>query len=246
MENLKKQIRKYPKGNLHIVHNGNYTKWFRSIGKEFIYLPKKEKVIAASLANKHYLKRELERLGLERDSARAFIKHYNAHVGKLPRSLDEDDIKGIDRRNGLYDFVTDDEYVKKWINAEYLRNMNYAEGLAFRTETGLMMRSKSEVIIDSILTRMQIPHRYECQLILGDMVFYPDFTLLHPKKRTIIYFEHFGMMDNSQYAEDAYRKLGLFNSFGIIQGINLIATFEDSHNRLDLDYVKNQLEFFFR
>ena len=212
---------------------------------ELLYLPKKEKEIAASLANKRYMKNELARLTLEYESAQAFLDHYRAHEGTLRRNFDERDKRGIDLKNDIYDYVAEDEFVKNWLTEEYVHNTKYAEGLTFRTGSGLMVRSKSEVIIDSILTGMQIPHRYECQLKLGDMLFFPDFTLLHPARRKIIYFEHFGMMDNEHYAEEAYRKLGIYNSFGIIQGVNLITTFEDSNNRLDLDYVKNQLAFYF-
>ncbi len=242
---LKKQLRKYPKGELYITHNGEYTKWYRSVDGELVYLPKKKKDIAASLANKRNLKNELARLTLEYESAVAFLDHYKAHAGSLRPDFDDRDLKGIDLKNDIYGYVSEDEFVKNWLTEEFIHNPKYAEGLTFRTGSGIMVRSKSEVIIDTILTDMHIPHRYECQLKLGDMIFYPDFTLLNPKRRKIIYFEHFGMMDNEQYSGEAYRKLGIYNSFGIIQGVNLITTFEDFNNRLDLDYVKNQLAFYF-
>lgn len=78
-----------------------------------------------------------------------------------------------------------------------------------------------------------IPYRYECLLPLGDISFYPDFTILNPSTRQIIYWEHFGMMDVPTYSDNAFNKLKQFSYYGIIPGINLITTYETKQHPID-------------
>lgn len=58
------------------------------------------------------------------------------------------------------------------------------------------------------------------------MCFYPDFTIRHPQTGKIIYWEHFGMMDNPSYCTKTFNKLNAYASQGIIPTINLITTYE--------------------
>ena len=57
------------------------------------------------------------------------------------------------------------------------------------------MRSKSEAMIAMSLYVQKIPYRYECELKLGSITLFPDFTIRHPETGEIFYWEHFGMMD---------------------------------------------------
>ena len=130
-----------------------------------------------------------------------------------------------------------DESSYKWQNAIYKKCSKYPEKKTVRAVNGEMVRSKSEAIILGLLLQKQLPYRYECQLLLGNREFYPDFTILHPETHEIVYFEHFGMMDDRKYADEAFSKLQYYNEHGIIQSHNLIATFETADKPLDLNYV---------
>ena len=95
------------------------------------------------------------------------------------------------------------------------------------TAKGERVRSKSEVMIADLLNKETIPYRYEYPLYLkGFDLVYPDFTVLNVKKRKEIYWEHFGMMDDSEYVEKAMKKITVYAQNGIFPGINLIVTFE--------------------
>lgn len=111
--------------------------------------------------------------------------------------------------------------------------------------SGNILRSKSEVIIDMSLTQARIPFRYECQLIIGETILYPDFTILHPHTRKIFYWEHFGMMDVPEYAFHAFSKLQLYQTSGIIPSINLITTYETKDHPLDPELVSNIINYHF-
>ena len=80
------------------------------------------------------------------------------------------------------------------------------------------------------LNQHHIPYRYECELVLGKSTFYPDFTIKHPVTDEILYWEHFGLMEDKLYCQNAYRKLQVYADNGIIPGKNLIVTFETRNN----------------
>lgn len=68
----------------------------------------------------------------------------------------------------------------------------------------------------------QTPFRYECALHLGFETIYPDFTILHPLSKKIIYWEHFGLMDNENYIKNVCFKIQQYAQNGIIPSVNLI------------------------
>ena len=103
----------------------------------------------------------------------------------------------------------------------------------YLTARGERVRSKSEIIIADTLFRLKIPYRYEYPLNLKNtkgekLTLYPDFTCLNLRTRREFYWEHFGMMDNSEYSENVVQKLHLYEQNGIIPGKNLIITMETS------------------
>ncbi|SCZ79543.1 hypothetical protein SAMN02910350_01838 [Pseudobutyrivibrio xylanivorans] len=89
-----------------------------------------------------------------------------------------------------------------------------------------MVRSKSETFIDIVLCQKNIPFRYEYELKIGNNTFYPDFTIMHPISKEIIYWEHLGKMDNPEYFRKALAKIKVYHDNGIFAGQNLILTFE--------------------
>ncbi len=53
------------------------------------------------------------------------------------------------------------------------------------------------------------------------------------------------MMDDPEYSENAFKKLQLYNTYGIIPSVNLITTFETKTNPLNSVYVRDLLEYYF-
>ena len=121
----------------------------------------------------------------------------------------------------------------------------YLEHLKHETCTGEFVRSKSEEAIYNCLCRNQIPFRYECSLSLGDTIVYPDFTIMHPKTGELIYWEHFGMMDEPFYFQKTFPKLQLYASYGIIPSINFITTYETKRHPLSSEVIEKIIEHHF-
>ena len=89
---------------------------------------------------------------------------------------------------------------------------------------------------------MGIPYRYEAELILPNGgVRYPDFTLLNTRTREMVYYEHFGLLDDSGYRRENLQKIGEYIQNGIILGKNLIFTFEAQGSPLNLKNIRRML-----
>ena len=134
--------------------------------------------------------------------------------------------------------LTDEEYAKMW--EESKNNLGRIEPdeqlkeLGLITEKGEYVRSKSEKIIADTLTKNNINYVYELPLRLkGYGTVKPDFTVLNKRTRHEYVWEHFGMMENETYRENAYNKLKLYGQNGIIPSINLITTFETKSHPID-------------
>ena len=107
-----------------------------------------------------------------------------------------------------------------------MKNDAYPEPLNHKTISGSYVRTKSEEMIHMVLYKNKIPFRYECGLRLGDLTYYPDFTIRHPKTGETYYWEHFGRMDDESYSQNVFPKLQHYTSHGIIPTIQLITTYE--------------------
>ena len=134
--------------------------------------------------------------------------------------------------------------IQKWMEAPYEKNSKHPENLKHISLFGHKVRSKSESLIDLCLQNYNIPFRYECALHLDEYTFYPDFMIWSPRDNCIIYWEHFGMMDDAKYANHVFNKLQIFSQYGYIPTINLITTFETKENPLTYDMVENVIKMY--
>ncbi len=131
-----------------------------------------------------------------------------------------------------------------WQQEVYQKNPYNPEGLIHRTQSGALVRSKSEAIILELLESYNVPYRYEAHLQLDGNNLYPDFTILSPRTHEIVYWEHFGMMDDPKYYASMERKLKIYRECNILQWVNLLVTFETQKCPLDGPTVKNIIRAF--
>jgi hypothetical protein len=90
------------------------------------------------------------------------------------------------------------------------------DGLVHRTENGELVRSKSEVIIANALRSRDVKYLYEHDLVLGESVRYPDFTIEDSDSGKTYYWEHLGMLGDPAYDERWARKLTAYRDAGIL------------------------------
>ena len=78
-----------------------------------------------------------------------------------------------------------------------------------------------------------IPYLYEYPLVENQKIrARPDFTVLNVASRATYYWEHLGMMDETEYLKNALHKISVYEKHGFFPGKNLILSFESSENPL--------------
>lgn len=142
-------------------------------------------------------------------------------------------------------FKPHSQELSDWMTSSYEHNLQHPEHLLHKSISGNLVRSKSESIIDILLHINKISFRYECTLHLGETTLFPDFTIRHLKTGDVYYWEHFGLMDNPTYSQNAYSKLQRYTTRGIIPSIQLITTYETKENPLGTDIVEKIITHYF-
>lgn len=151
------------------------------------------------------------------------------------------------RREVVTPLTLDDEaYAAAWLKVEY-RHKKFAEDAPqLFTDNNEQVRSKSEVIIANALKAAGVPYRYEFPLLVDDdqdiCQLHPDFYCLNLRTRQEFAWEHFGMMDDPDYAERATEKLELYAENGFFPGKNLIITMETSAKPLSSKLLKSVIQ----
>lgn len=221
-----KALKNAPEGSLRICNHGKRTQYYlRNDPKDFngTYIREKDIQLAQKLAQKDYDKKVLQAVEKELGAIQRYI-------GSCPTTSAEEIYESLHKeRQKLIIPIseTDEEFAKHWENVEYQGKEFYSDIPEFYTAKGERVRSKSEVIIADALNRQGIPYRYEYPVYLEGMgIVYPDFTVLNVRQRKELYLEHFGMMDDAEYAENAIQKILCYERNGIFPGDNLILTYE--------------------
>ncbi len=197
--------------------------------------------MAEQLAHKKYLRALLDDLTQEKQALQLYLRKHPVS-SKSEALLRHPEYNHLLRQT----FQPFSEELNSWAKAPYERNPKHPEHLIHKSSSGNILRSKSESIIDMMLYIHQIPFRYECALSLENTTLFPDFTIRHPLTGDYYYWEHFGLIDNPSYAGNAFSKLQLYISEGILPSANLITTYETSDSPLDISTVERIIKLYFQ
>lgn len=138
--------------------------------------------------------------------------------------------------------MPDEDYIRKWLSMPYQpKEFSESDTTDYYTDKGERVRSKSEIIIANMLKTLNIPYKYECPLKLGNILIYPDFTILDVKGRREKYLEHFGMMGDLDYVNNMILKISTYEQNDIFIGDKLICTFESAKRPINISTLKNKL-----
>ena len=239
-----KSLKKAPEGTLVLSQsNGTLQYYHKTKGeqKKGDYISTKNRRLILALAQKDYDLRFIKVMKKQRNKLCQAIKLLSSiNFLKVFDELSEARKKLVQPH-----VLTDEQYVEQWESMQY-EGKGIADDIpVITTERGEQVRSKTEKILADKFCSMGIPYRYECPLKLrGYGTVYPDFTLLNVQERKEVYLEHFGMMDNPEYAQKAIQKLETYAKNGIYIGKNLLVTFETLRNPLDMKMVEGMLKEF--
>lgn len=239
-----RSLKDTPEGHLRICcRKGHAEYYWRKTSKDNNgdYLPKGKRELAAKLAQKEYDKKLLSLAKKELRLSSAYLEHITgspipAVYDKLPAA----------RKELVAPVSTpDDEYKRLWLSESY-EPMGFDNDAAeYYTDNGIRVRSKSEIIIAGMLEKHDIPYKYEYPLQLsGKGTVRPDFLCLNVRTRKEYIWEHFGMMDNEEYAIKNVAKINSYSENGYFPGINMIMTFEASHIPVSSGVIKAMIKQF--
>ena len=236
IKSLQAQLKTFPDGDFFSNKNGNRYKWFHIINGKKKYLKKKDHSLAEQLAIKKYLSLQLEDCLHEKAAIDFYLRHH------VPAKAEQLLIQNSDYQSLLSPhFKPLSQELEEWSKSEFKQSTNYPEKKIHLAPSGNMVRSKSEMLIDMLLYTNNIPFRYECELELNGIIIYPDFTIRNPRTAKLLYWEHFGKMDDPEYARKTVRKLNTYISNNIIPDIDLITTYETKDHPLSITTLDNIL-----
>jgi len=125
--------------------------------------------------------------------------------------------------------------VVPWQNSGYKQSTYRLDKKIYETNQGVLVRSKSELIIANLFESLDIPYRYEPETIIKGKKLYPDFVIKKPFTGEEIIWEHFGALHAEDYEERMNQKMQIYLNHGLQPFDTLIYTFE-------FDITKTRLE----
>lgn len=242
IEKIQEELNEMPQGKIICCWDRNHYKWYHSNDNstERVYIPKSNRDFAEKLARKRYLNLLLKDLNNEKQAISCYLK-------KHPAMSQSDELmkKNKEYQQLLASYSALEIELIQWENEPYPCYEGHPENLVFQGLKNKMMRSKSEIMIESYLAEYGIPYRYECLLEFDNVSIHPDFTIRHPKTGKFFYWEHFGTIEKGGYLEMALSKIRIYISNGLIPGENFIMTFETQNYPLTPQKIKEIIELYF-
>lgn len=202
----------------------------KSQGSEF------EKVILVISKPCGLLSKELLYTAITRQTERLVIL-YNAEAYHL-RSYSSEEFSDIARRfTCLFEKPEIVEFKQRF----------YEASLIHKTLKGELVRSKSEVIIANMLYEAGITYEYEKEVSLGeDGTRIPDFTIDDAESGMLFYWEHCGMMSDEHYRQRWDEKRAIYKKHNIVEGANLIVSYDDMNGSIDSTTIKALIDKYLR
>ena len=249
LKNLKAAPASKIQGRLRISQKGKYTEYYpvtttdKPRGK---YITKKQGAIACQLAQKDYDSKIITLVETEIAALKAYLI--------TASTISNFTLEMCHARQKLITplTLTDEQYAAQWKTTPY-KGLPFApDATAFTTLRKERVRSKSEVLIANALTQNNIPYRYEYPLTLkkplqkGTTTFYPDFLCLNLRTRQEYIWEHFGLIDSPEYAQNAASKLNLYAQNQFLPGRNLIITMETTTEPLTPTIIEEMIKNFLK
>ena len=236
-------------GRLRISQKGKYTEYYHVISSDKPrgkYIPKKQGTIACQLAQKDYESEIIPMVETEIAALKAYLMTAS-NITNLTLEMCPARQKLITPLT-----LTNEQYAAQWKTTPY-------QGLPFAPDTPNYttnrherVRSKSEVLIANALAQHNIPYRYEYPITLrkhqphDTTTLYPDFLCLNLRTRQEFIWEHFGLMDSPEYAQNAASKLNLYAQNKILPGRNLIITMETAAEPLTPTIIEEMIKEFLK
>lgn len=254
---LESTLKNAPRGQLGISPHAGTYQYFHvlpSTTKKGVYISNQNIGLAQSLAQRDYDAKLLSKIRMQLKVLQTCEERYCPTFAE-----DMWNALHIARKKLVSpSLASDEDFANRWNAVEYKRR-DLGEKPVFVTAHGDLVRSKSEVIIADTLHRFKVPYRYEFPYAMSvaedenlsrkvrkRRVVYlsPDFTCLNVRTRKEFIWEHFGLIDDVEYALNMAGKLMLYQANGYGVGCNLLMTTETREAPLSSKKVEQMVNKF--
>lgn len=236
---LEKENIELPRGSLVKRKNGMVSVSVREKGRQYQIALDPEDDLLSKLKKKRYIKAGRESMNAWIDACK-----YMLEKGVIydPVSIEAQLPEQYEGLEGLDIFLEGDVNPAEWKNTLNGESTFHPENLIHQTPGGVRMRSKSEVLIGTMLERRGILYKYEVQIECSSHRYSPDFEILHPELNRLVYLEHLGLIDNPDYVSRNLEKLKDYARNGIILGYNLFLTYETKEYPLTIMEINKVID----
>ena len=224
--------------NLHQSHGSiQYLYKSRSDERSPTYLSKNRLSFITDLAQKNYEERFL-RIAEQQKKELLKLQSKDLHrsASVLYRALASSyESLSPERKKLVTPYVLpDDLFIEAWLQQAYERKAFFADDPLIITNRGERVRSRIEKIMADTMYRLKIPYLYEFPLSLfASKTINPDFTILDIRERTTVIFEHFGLMGDLTYNQNANMKIEQYLQAGFIPGYDFLYTQESGYRNFN-------------
>lgn len=241
-----KRIKRYenlPFENVRVSTSNGCTQYYfyNQANKKLRFAKKEELELVTQIVQREYeisVNRRLKRL---KKKLEQFVSSYNV-----------DEIKDIydnacQAKQSLIQpiMLSDKKYIEHWRELHPGNRNSFPAETTYETDAGEFVRSKSEKILADLFCKFHVPYQYETEIVMENgQRFYPDFALLNLKKRKTIYWEHFGLISEEEYACKSLGKLSLYEKNGLIIGEDLLISMESEKTPLDIKLIEKKIKSF--
>ncbi len=123
----------------------------------------------------------------------------------------------------------------------------YPENLQYVTSSGIVVRSKSELMIAEAYISMGIPFIYEPRIDLPDgRTIYADFKVFARSKDRWMYHEHAGMMTDPLYRKRFHKKIEDYISVNLFPHFDILFTFDNPDGSINMHEIRTLIELFMK
>ena len=231
-------------GSLYIKRGRPYSEFYHQTfvhGKIYRkYISRKDTDLARRLAQQSYNRSVKNLLSSMKSKKMSNID--------IDRAIDDVLLQLVPERRALITPIqpTLQEKLAAWKNRSYQGRSFRQDDPRIYTNNHERVRSKTEKIIADALEKAGVTYKYEAPLLMEDgATVYPDFTFFDPSGEKEIYWEHFGLIGDSNYMVNAVKKIRTYERNGFQLGCRFFATFEGGglgpdYERID-DLIKTIL-----
>lgn len=205
------------------------------------YLKKDDLDVVTGIARKRFIEKSMPKLRKTLKMLEQLCEKYYPYD---PSEVLKD-LSGVYANISVKEINRDsDKAGLEWLELKEVPNEFFADNLRHITTSGRIVRSKSEAIIANLLDANNIFYKYEVEVEIENKKYYPDFAIFRKSDNRIIFWEHFGLMCNEDYANAMLHKINDYHSAGIILWDNLMMTSDTLEGGIDAKRINNMIKFF--